>query len=46
MWLEQNCPWCGESVDGLVSKNYDSNLEAHVTECEAYIAEQGGGEAL
>jgi hypothetical protein len=42
--MDTECPWCGEDVSNLVSKNYDSNLEAHVMECEAYIAEQGGGE--
>jgi hypothetical protein len=34
------CPWCGADIDGLVSSNYDSNLEAHTTECEVYLAEQ------
>lgn len=41
--MDTSCPWCGEDVMGLVSStSFDSNLEAHVTECEEFIAEQGG----
>jgi hypothetical protein len=43
------CPWCGEGPDDLnESPDYhraihlwDRWLEAHVTECEPYLKEQG-----
>ena len=40
--MDRECPWCGEDVMGLVHPtNYDRDLEAHVTECPEYLAEQG-----
>lgn len=46
------CPWCGEECTELSDvpdymraiAAYDMWLEAHITECEPYLKEQGGGE--
>lgn len=44
---DEQCPWCGERLgdgwgDAGDRMSLDQLLEAHITECEVYIEEQGG----
>jgi hypothetical protein len=46
--MDNKCPWCGEELcdpfdprELTTWDRYDRAIEAHVEECEAFLAEQG-----
>lgn len=45
MGPDDGCPWCGQSAADMMAgagvQSFDTALEAHVEDCEPYLAETG-----